>query len=101
MLGDGSDGFRGFCGAVAGWADRGWRVEELTALVVELAQSGVGSGHAAPSSAGAVITPLCAPRMTAPGDTGLRHNGGYLSLSLHAVVTVGIWVGAVHDNLES
>jgi len=39
---------------VAGSADRGWRVEELTAQVVQQPQPGVGGVHAAPSSAGAV-----------------------------------------------
>src|SRR5439155_22816593 len=54
MLGDGGDSFFGVCGWVAGSADRGWRVEELAAQVVQHAQAGVGGVHAAPSSAGAV-----------------------------------------------
>src|SRR5512140_1662297 len=54
MLGDGADVFFGFCGWVAGSADRGGRVEELAAQVVQQAQAGVGGVHAAPSSAGAV-----------------------------------------------
>src|SRR5437773_8727748 len=54
MLGDGSDSFFGLCGGVAGPADRGGRVEELAAQVVQQAQPGAGGVHAAPSSAGAV-----------------------------------------------
>ena len=54
MLGDGGDSFCGLFGGVAGSADRGWRVEELTAQVVQQPQPGVGGVHAAPSSAGAV-----------------------------------------------
>jgi hypothetical protein len=37
MLGDGCDSFFGLCGGVAGPVDRGWRVEELAAQVVEQA----------------------------------------------------------------
>src|SRR5207248_10177479 len=37
-----------------GSADRGWRIEELTAQVVQQPQPGVGGVHPAPSSAGAV-----------------------------------------------
>jgi hypothetical protein len=54
MLGDGADSFFWFCGGAAGPADRGWRVVELAAQVVQHAQAGVGGVHAAPSPAGAV-----------------------------------------------
>jgi hypothetical protein len=35
MLGDGCDSFSGFCGWAAGSVDRGWRIEELAAQVVQ------------------------------------------------------------------
>ena len=35
MLGDGADSFLGICGWVAGSAERGGRVEELAAQVVQ------------------------------------------------------------------
>jgi hypothetical protein len=54
MLGDCCGSFFGLCGGVAGPADRGWRVEELAAQVVQQAQPGVGGVHATPAAAGAI-----------------------------------------------
>jgi hypothetical protein len=54
MLGDGCGSLFGCCGGVAGLADRGGRVEELAAQVVQQVQPGVGGVDAAPASAGAV-----------------------------------------------